>query len=79
MKKELTLEDKLGYWLERYACNNCSSFDIYLLLEEHYNITERKVCEMLNLFILEVVDDANEHLGMDIHVERFINKLNSHI
>jgi len=76
MKKELTLEDKLGYWLERYAWSKCSAFDIYLLLEEHYNITEKKVCELLNRFMLEIVDEANEQLGMDIHVQNFVNKLN---
>jgi hypothetical protein len=76
MKKELTLEDKLGYWLERYAWNNCSAFDIYLLIEDYYNITEDEVSELLDMFNLELNNDANEHMGIDEHIENFINKLN---
>jgi hypothetical protein len=76
MKKEITLEDKLGYWLERYAWNNCSEFDIYLLLEDYYNITEDELSEMLDMFMFQVFDDANEHLGIDVHIKNFINKLN---
>jgi hypothetical protein len=75
MKKEITLEDKLGYWLERYAWNNCSSFDIYLLLEDYFNITEDEVSVMLDMYMLEIVDDANEHKGIDEHIDNFINKL----
>jgi hypothetical protein len=78
MKQGLTLEDKLGYWLERYAWNNCSSFDIYLLIEDYYNITEDEVSEILDMFMFELSDDANENLGIDEHVELFINKLNCH-
>jgi hypothetical protein len=79
MKKELSLEDKLGYWLERYAWSKCSAFDIYLLLEEHYSITEKEVCELLNTFMLELIDEANELLGIDTHVKNFIRKLNNNL
>ena len=79
MKKELTLEDKLGYWLERYAWYKCSAFDIYLLLEEHYSITEKEVSELLNTFMLELIDEKNELLGIDTHVKNFIRKLNNNL
>jgi hypothetical protein len=48
------------------------------LLEDYYNITEDEVSEMLDMFMFELSDDANENLGIDIHVELFINKLNCH-
>ena len=72
MKQFLTLEDKLGYWLERYAWAKCSSFDIFLILDNYYNITEIEVTEMLKCFMDEIIKDENEHLGIDEHIKNFI-------
>jgi hypothetical protein len=72
---KLTLESKLGYWLERYAWHKCSSFDIFLLLEDYYTITENEVTEMLNFYMDEIIKDENDHLGIDEHIENFIINL----
>lgn len=78
MKQFLSLEDKLGYWLERYAWAKCSSFDIFLLLEDYYTITENEVTEMLNFYMDEIIKDENDHFGIDKHIEDFIIKLKNY-
>lgn len=80
MKQGLTLEDKLGYWLERYAWSRCSAFDIYLVIEEHYPfITEDKIITMCMQFEKEVNNEKYEYFGIDWHIDNFINNLKNTI
>jgi hypothetical protein len=70
--KKLTFEDKLGYWLERYVLQKCSAFDIFLIIEDYYIISENEVNEIIKFFLEEIIKDENEDLGIDEHIDNFI-------
>jgi hypothetical protein len=73
--KKLTFEDKLGYWLERYVLQKCSAFDIFLLIEDYYIISENEVYEIITFFLEEIIKNENKGLEIDEHIENFIINL----